>query len=58
MEGKILNKFNCHTRESGYPESFLMELDSGLRPAGMTDLTTIFGSMTAKDMKNSFSTIS
>ena len=31
----------------GNPESFLKELDSGLRPAGMTALTTIFGSMTA-----------
>jgi len=41
--------------EGGYPESFFKELDSGLRPAGMTALTTIFGSMTAKGMKNNFS---
>jgi len=32
---------------SGNPEWFFKELDSGLRPAGMTALTAIFGSMTS-----------
>ena len=46
----VENDVLCHSCENGNPESFLKELDSGLRPAGMTDLTAIFRSMTENQL--------